>query len=255
MPEEKELEFFSYRNQLDNTGFSRYLAHFLEAGETPAIGEATASYFWTSTGSRWSVLPTGFQSNIPATVQRFLGEDLKLIVTLRNPVKRVISAYLHYLAMGEMAADTDFEQAMTYSGVVDMGFYAQHLSNWLEYYPLQQIKILILEQDIQARPIETLTEVCDFLSIPGHAYTAEAVQPTVFAGTQRILNDEGVFALGDRPTAMPNDGWLMDDKGQYWHRIISTSRLQQLNRIFLPDVKNLDKLLGTNLVQSWGMTT
>jgi len=255
MPAEKELEFFSYRNQLANVGFNKYLAHFQEAGNTLAIGEATARYFWTRTNSHWGELPTGFQTNIPATVHGYLGEELKLLVTLRNPVKRAISAYLHYLAMGEIAADTDFMQALSYSGVVDMGFYAQHLCNWLAYYPLEQIKVLTLEQDIQARPVETLAAVCDFLSIPGYNFSAESVRPAVFAGTQRVINSEGVFVAGDRPVAHREDGWFKDAGGQFWHKIISTDKLRQLHNIFLADVKKLDEMLGTNLLQYWGMNT
>ena len=236
MPAEKDLEFFSYQGHPASPGFASYLDHFSGAGEANAIGEATASYFWTNTKSRWSALPDGFQTNIPATVHRHLGEELKLIVTLRNPVKRVVSAYLHYLAMGEIDPQTDFEQALTYGGVVDMGFYAKHLSHWLEFYSLKQIKVLILESDIQARPVETLANVFQFLAVSGHPFAEESVRQTVYPGTRRLVNDEGVFIEGD---------------DQHWHKVITTDWLQQLNGIFLDDVKALDKTLGTTLVQSW----
>ena len=238
MPAEKDLEFFSYHDHPASPGFASYLDHFSGAAEAIAIGEATASYFWTNTNSRWSALPEGFQTDIPATVHRNLGEELKLIVTLRNPVKRVVSAYLHYLAMGEIDPQTDFEQALTYGGIVDMGFYARHLRNWLEFYPLKQIKVLILESDIQVRPVETLADVFQFLSVPEHAFSEESVQQTVYPGTRRLVNDEGVFIA---------------DNDQHWRKVISAGWLRQLNRIFLDDVKELDRILGTTLVQSWEM--
>jgi len=240
MPAEKELEFFSYQGHLANAGFDHYLDHFSDAGEARAIGEATASYFWTNTNTRWSALPEGFQTGIPATVHQYLGKDLKLIVTLRNPVSRVISAYLHYLTMGEIDPQTDFDQALTYGGVVDMGFYARHLRNWLEYYPLEQIKVLILETDIQARPAETLADLFQFLSVAEHAFAEDSIQQTVYPGRRRLMNDEGVFIAGD---------------DQHWHKVISADWLQQLNGIFLDDVKDLDRILATNLVQSWKMVT
>lgn len=253
MPAEKELEFFSYQDQLANPGFTGYLEHFLEAGESRAVGEATASYFWTSTNSRWSALPDGFQTNIPKTVHQHLGGELKLLVALRNPVKRVVSAYLHYLTMGEITADTDFVQAMTYGGMVDMGFYARHLCNWLEYYPLDQIKVLILESDIQEKPAVTLAAVCRFLAVGEYDFTAEPVLKPVFAGTQRVLNEDGVFIAGDNPGTNRGEVWHQDDRGQYWRQIISADRLQQLNELFLAEVGNLDTMLGTDLVQCWGM--
>lgn len=238
MPAEKELEFFSYQGQLDDPGFAHYLEHFSEVGEAIAIGEATASYFWTNTHR--SALPEGFQTEIPSTVKHYLGEELKLIVTLRNPVTRVVSAYLHYLVMGEIDPETDFEQAMTYGGVVDMGFYARHLRNWLEYYPLRQIKVLVLESDIQAQPVDTLNGVFQFLSVPEHVFAEESVQQTVYPGTRRLINDKGVF--------------ISDDK-QNWRKVISADWLQHLNSVFLDDVKDLDTILGTSLVQSWKITT
>ena len=239
MPAEKELEFFSYQGHLADPGFDHYLDKFSDAGEAQAIGEATASYFWTNTHSRWGALPEGFQTDIPGTVHRLLGKELKLIVTLRNPVERVVSAYLHYLAMGEIDQDTDFEQALTYGGVVDMGFYARHLRNWLAHYPIEQIKVLILESDIQARPLTTLADVFQFLSVPDHVFAEDTVQQTVYPGMQRLVNNEGVFIAG---------------RDQHWRKVISADWLQQLSRIFLDDVKDLDRILGTHLVKSWKMT-
>jgi len=236
MPAEKELEFFSYQGHLADPGFARYLQNFSESGDAKAIGEATASYFWTNTGSDWGGLPAGFQTEIPKIVQQYLGDELKLIVTLRNPVDRVVSAYLHYLAMGEVTPDTPFEEAMTYGGIVDMGFYARHLRNWLEYYPLEQIKVLILESDIQARPVETLAETCRFLGVAEHEFSAEVVHKTVYAGTQRMVNDEGVFVI---------------DHDQHWHKVISAGPLERLNKTFLSDVKDLDRILGTTLGEKW----
>lgn len=240
MPAEKELEFFSYQGHLFNPGFASYLENFSGAGHAIASGEATASYFWTDSNSRWSALPEGFQTDIPRTVFRHLGEELKLIVTLRNPVDRVVSAYLHYLAMGEIDPHTKFEQALTYGGLVDMGFYARHLNNWLAHYPLEQIKVLILESDIQARPVETLADIFQFLSVPEHAFAEETVQQTVYPGTRRRVNDEGV---------------LIADSDQHWRKVISADWLKKLSGIFLDDVKDLDRILGTDLVRAWSMTT
>jgi hypothetical protein len=255
MPAEKELEFFSYRDHLVNPGLERYLDHFAAAGSAIAIGEATASYFWTGTNSHWSVLPDGFQTNIPATVLEHLGPDLKLIVSLRNPVERVISAYLHYLSMGEITADSEFEEAMHYGGVVDMGFYAQHMRNWLRYYPQEQIKVLMMEADIQANPVATLDSVCHFLALGNHHFDAESVQRIVYPGSKRLTNENGLFVPTDGAMSLNDSEVSEDEQGQQWRQILTADRVQQLKAIFLDDVTDLDLLLGTSLVQRWGLTT
>lgn len=175
-------------------------------------------------------------------------------MSLRHPVERVISAYLHYLAVGELTTDTDFAAAMSYGGVVDMGFYARHLRNWLEYYPQEQIKVLTVEADIQARPVETLNAVCEFLAIENHDFGTESVQRVVYPGAKRLINDNGVFVVANGAFDATGDDAFEDDEGGQWRQIISADKLQQLNSIFLPDVKDLDSLLGSNLVESWGMT-
>ena len=254
LPVEKELEFFSYQAHLLDAGFDRYLQHFASADHSAAIGEASASYFWTGTDSQWSVLPDGFQTNIPGTVRQYLGDELRLIVTLRNPVERVISAYLHYLAMGELTTETDFAEAMSYGGIVDMGFYARHLRNWLEYYPQEQIKVLTMESDIQTNPVETLNAVCHFLAIENHDFGTESVQRAVYPGGKRLVNDNGIFVVANGAFDATGEDAFEDDEGRKWRRIITADRLRQLNSVYLPDVKDLDSLLGTSLVQCWGLT-
>lgn len=254
MPEPKELEFFSYRNHLENPGFAKYLEHFSESGNASAIGEATASYFWTKTNSSWGLLPDGFQTDIPKVVHQHLDGQLKLIVTLRHPVKRVISAYLHYLVEGEVSPDMDFDRAMTYGGIIDMGFYASHLCNWLDYYPMEQIKVLILETDIEARPLQTLSEICNFLSVQQHSFDGESVQQAIFAGVQRKIDKNGVFVPVNSSLVEAKNGLYQDVAGRYWRQVISAEMLNQLHDIFLPDVKNLDSILGTKLVKTWNFS-
>lgn len=253
MPVQKELEFFSYKSHLVVPGFKRYLDHFSVAGKAQAVGEGTASYFWTRTMSPFGPLPDGFQTDIPGIVHQYLGDELRLIVTLRNPVERAVSAYLHYLAMEEINPDTSFTNALTYGGLVDMGFYSIHLQNWLEYYPLDQIKVLILETDIQVKPCETLSAVCEFLSVGDHEFSQNQIRQTVFEGAQRLINENGVYIIADGPVGDAGDMAYRDDNGQYWRQIISAGELQRLNDIFLGDVKHLDTMLGTSLVQSWGL--
>ncbi|MEM1411689.1 MAG: sulfotransferase domain-containing protein [Pseudomonadota bacterium] len=190
LPEVKELEFFSYLPHLEGAGIDGYRAEFAQAGQRMA-GEASASYFWTGSDTRWCRQPAGFNPKIPATVQRLLGEPLKLIVCLRDPVERALSAWAHYVRHGELSATTPFREAARYGGIVDMGFYGRHLEAWQEYYPAQQFLILSLERDIATHPGATLTRTFRFLGVSPVSTAGEMIASPVFPGLRRIRQPDG----------------------------------------------------------------
>jgi hypothetical protein len=195
-------------------------------------------------------MPEGFQTNIPAAVKHALGADLKLIVVLRHPVKRAVSAYLHYLNEGELAASATFEQSMKYIGVIDMGFYARHLEAWLGEYDLCQIKVLTLENDIQAQPESTLSRLCDFLDLNHHRFEPEDLEKVVYAGIPKRIDQDGVFAdLEDLHSRL---GLESHHNGDGYTQILDAGQWRQLELMYRDDVAHLDTLLGTRLLTDWG---
>ena len=187
MPAGKDLEFFSYKGHLADSGFNRYLNHF-EHLNASVTGEATASYFWTPGASPWCHQPAGFQTDIPRVVRQYLGSELKIIIGVRDPVERALSAYAHYLAHGELSSDTPFNEAMSYGGIIDIGFYGHHLRSWLDYFPLEQMIILDLNQDIGGRPAQTLQRLHQFLGVAEINNHGVDISDRVFPGLPRTRN-------------------------------------------------------------------
>lgn len=186
MSQPKELEFFSYEPHLKDPGIAWYQDQFAQAGDR-LCGEASASYFWTWNDSPWCNMPPGFQHHIPEVVRAELGPSLRLVLCLRNPVDRAISAWAHYLAHGELDPALPFREACNYGGIVDMGFYARHLQRWLQAYPGQQILVVHMEEDIAARPHRTLQRVMKFLDVEFISSEDEDMRQKVFPGPARKL--------------------------------------------------------------------
>lgn len=236
LPPGKELEFFSYTRHLDNPGLDAYRRHFEPAGSRLA-GEATASYFWTLDDSPWCVPPAGFEPDIPATVLRCLGPEITLVVSLRDPVERALSAWAHYLAHGELDPALPFREAARYGGIVHMGFYGRHLERWRRHFAADRIHLLIMERDLLARPAETLVDLYRCLGVDNISFSDETLETPVFPGPQR--RDDGA---GGRIVTLPNDAGDVR---------VSADDLRWLRSLYEEDAALLERWAGPDFSYPW----
>jgi hypothetical protein len=152
-----------------------------EHGRPPLTGEASASYLT----NYW----------VPQRVAKVL-PNVKLIVTLRDPVDRAYSAYQMSRREGLEACDT-FEAALAleserlapelerarrnphynpplppplgYWSYLHRSRYDDHVSRWLEYFPRDQF-LFIKFEDLAAEPQRTVDTVYGFLGLPPHRH-------------------------------------------------------------------------------------
>jgi hypothetical protein len=145
MPATKEMQYFS-RN------FDRRLPAFYEwqisAGYRgqKAIGEATPEYM-------------RFPAAV-ARIRKLLGQDIKFIFCLRDPATRAFSHYLQCLRMTEESES--FERAIELEATrlerrwyinqrrayVKGSLYAEQIERFLAIFPREQMRFLILEEDL-----------------------------------------------------------------------------------------------------------
>jgi hypothetical protein len=141
----KEVHFFNNRDNFQK-GIAWYIKQFQVAADIKAVGEFTPNYFWTSEDEK-EIEESRRTRNIPELVQRYL-PDLKLIVSLRDPVERAVSAYYHHIRAGRINPKQRLLEVASHLGIETMGYYDVHLRNWLAYYPLDKILILYYEEDL-----------------------------------------------------------------------------------------------------------
>lgn len=145
LPVEKELHFFSRdRETLTEGSISKYLSNFNKARPGQFSGEATPNY-----------LPSRFA---PEKVLQ-VAPNARLIVILRDPTERAMSAYLHAQRMRIFPKSSTFEDVIErdaresgsrWTNIVSNGFYFSSLDHWLQHFDENQIHICLLE-DFKSR--------------------------------------------------------------------------------------------------------
>lgn len=170
LPDLKEIHYFGgVENYL--AGPERYYSHFSDTDPTLITGEASTSYlydripYWHNSSQDITYhesLPL-----IPDLVSQELPE-VKIIVVLRDPVYRAISAYRHWLRQEYFPPLTGLKRAATKNPktrIIEYGFYARYLSAWTKVFSENQILMLVFERDVVANPESGLKRVYRFLNL------------------------------------------------------------------------------------------
>ena len=162
----REIHFFDKADRYAR-GLAWYEAQFAAASSEKAVGEKTPDYLWANGRGVEGHLPD-VHRNIHAALPH-----ARLIVSLRNPVERAISAAHHIIRSGRIPPHIDIDDLLLGDqrhlleghGVLDYGFYHRQIQAYLELFPREQMLILIFEEDLAARPEKGLRAVCEFLGV------------------------------------------------------------------------------------------
>ena len=160
-----EIHFFSSDENYPK-GSGWYHGNFA-GGHGKLLGEKTPEYL--------TVVPTQNKKTSAETHQRIFlyNPEVKMIVVLREPINRLVSAVNHmyrtaripcYVTMKDLLMGAYREQAEAFS-LLQNGLYYQNLKKYLEIFSADQIKVLFFETDVVVKPLETLRNICSFLDI------------------------------------------------------------------------------------------
>ena len=146
--QEMEINFFSHYWE---KGYGWYENHFSLKNKTKAMGEMSGSYL--------------YDKQAPDRVKQY-NKDVKIIVSLRDPVKRVISHFKHSVKVRHIASENlDVIDSIKNSpALVEFSRYRKYLGYWLDIFPAENILVLNFENVIK-HPKETYKELCIFLGI------------------------------------------------------------------------------------------
>ncbi len=196
LSETKELSFFGKQDA--HRDLEAYAGNFVDAGSVRYVGEATPGYFWARDHSRifFGSGPRQLQLHTPLAVRNTLGPDVKLILLLRHPVHRAVSAFMHHFKLGRIKPEdrildlqkrlVDFEFRF---GILDMGFYARHYWPWERIFGADKMLVLFTE-DIRLDPVGALEKVTAFLDVP--PLDAGGAERLIYSGLKLTILDDAL---------------------------------------------------------------
>ena len=233
MPTPKELHFFDQRSVYDQ-GVEWYASNYAEAPADAVLGEATPNYLWASDHRRreWAKkhFDAGWKHSIPERVHARLGGDVPLLVMLREPVARAVSAFYHHARVeGRLRRDRPFAWNAATWGIVHMGFYAANLERWYDVFSREQVLVLIFEEVMRA-PQQSLDLVTDHIGIDRLHLPHERLTERVHGGT-KFKGDDGQYYYDEDRTELA----------------ISHDDLDMLRELYAPENERLAALLGRDL--------
>ena len=121
----------------------------------------------------------------PERIHACLGENVRLMVTLREPISRALSGYLYLAKHGEAAA-TFRDSTKTAPELLEEGRYATHLRSYLHYYGRESLYIGLFD-DLQADPQAFLDGTTDWLGIARLPLSPEQLEAQLPASKARWL--------------------------------------------------------------------
>jgi hypothetical protein len=178
MADEKELHFFNYRYE---RGLAWYESHFNGWSGQAAIGEATPGYIYSPDAHR--------------RIKAILGDQVKLIVTLRHPVDRAYSAFGQYMRQGRSPPAADFQKSLQ-EDVLHLrrrGCYAADLKRYLTFFPRENLSVLIFEE-IKKDNLKSLINCFAFLGVTSQ-FIPESLNVRANKGTDLRLFHNRLIAL------------------------------------------------------------
>lgn len=162
----KDLQFFSLSHEFEK-GFEHYKSRFRHLDPSKVVGDASSAYFYHSMLLADNVTPDTTKPPLPALLRSYL-PTAKVIVVLRDPVARALSAFRHHLRRRRFNPHLSLREVTRRHPdlrILERGDFAHILETYLEAYPPSDMCILIYERDIRAHPETGLRRTFEFIGV------------------------------------------------------------------------------------------
>ncbi len=249
MTDAKDLYFF---DRYFDRGVDWYSGHFRQAGpEHEVVGEVCQEYLSSELA--------------PARIRSVLGPDVRLMVTLRDPVARAFSGYLYMQKHGVFTGT--FREALdTRPGMFHHSSYATLLSRYLEHFDRSAIHCAVFD-DLVDDPQRFIDDLLKWLDIepmeldeallaarlPASRARSTRVAAAVKRGANwaRQRGSTGLIGHVKRSTLVQKALYVpLEEKPQ-----LAEEDAAYLRERLQPEMIRLEQIVGTDLRRRWGWPT
>ena len=248
MPSSKEIHFFS---NYYIKGKEWYISHFSDCLPHQLAGEYSPTYLYHADA------PMRIYDHNP---------HVKLIICLRNPVERVVSAYRYAIQTRAISPSLSLDKLMNQRpSYVEHSLYYQQICRYLQYFSREQLCITLYE-DIALDPYTFMRNIYQFLDIDWHfrpAMAEQRVNASRGAPRWKALDTfMQTSAACLRAVGLGHIVWRMGRSGavELLRRLNARAPVQQpvseacvraLRQRFAPDVRGLAALIQRDLRDLW----
>lgn len=255
LPEEKEIHYFG-SSELYAKGDDWYYNHFKNLDSDKVIGEASTSHFYENV-PYWHNKSDQieFDKSLPTIPELILQKfpEAKFIVVLRDPVRRAISAYSHWMKQGELSPLLGLKRVATEYPklrILEYGYYAKFLNIWMKTIPSDRFRIIIFEDQIKNNWPQTLNETYEYLGLDPTFSPKLASKPIhrSWGWTRIVFNYYASKVF--RNIGHSKAGKILDRFDFLANNAIKTEDIEFLRSVYLSEKEDIEKLTGIQL-SSW----
>jgi Sulfotransferase domain len=247
-PDVAEIFFF---DRYFDRGLDWYAHYFRGCRGQKRVGDVTPTYL------AHPLAPQRMHAVLP---------DAALIVSLRNPIDRARSKYLHMWRKGDVSSHAGFWEACARAPeILDDGEYFRCLRQWRQLFPPEQLHLLVLD-DAAADPFAFLRSIYEILGVDRSFRAPKTTERTnehqtprsmlaarLAFRTGRSLHASGLHPVVDLAKRLGAKRLVLRERRDETREPppLTEADRARLIQHYHGDVSALSQLIGRDLVRLW----
>jgi len=242
----KEPNFFSKFEigigEIPAENLANYETLFSASNCEQLYGEGSVGYLHSENAAHWI---------------KHYSPNAKIIILLRNPVKRIVSLYEMYTRIGAIEMDTDDAFATT-NFLAKQCLLHQHIMRYVDAFSKENV-LIMLQDDFITDQKSSFNRVYDFLSIAPMTIPVMKMRNkggiAKYNKLGKVLQNRKLIAFAKN--ILPKSIHRSLDyqiKTFFFKKVdISPQQKTDLEHFFKSDVQKTSELIGRDLCSKWGL--